>query len=93
MGADQAQGERRHEAEQDDANERGEPQAVHRIHYVFAEQYPIAGKDLKQWITAPLTVLPIGSSHHHVLTILLIPIVVKRVVERLQVLAQMCLQS
>lgn len=49
--AHQAQGHRRNHAEQDDANECGEPQAVQRIHYVFAEQDPIAGEDLKQWIT------------------------------------------
>ena len=50
VSAHQAQGHWRNDGEQDDAIECGEPQAVQRIHYVFAEQDPIAGEDLKQRI-------------------------------------------
>lgn len=75
-GADQREGQRRNDAEQDDANEWGEPQAVQRIHYVFAEQDPIAGEDLEQGIT-------VASSS--TATLIRRHVVVKWVVEHLQV--------
>lgn len=91
--SDQAQGHWRNQTEEDDANECGQPQAIEGIHYVFAEQDPITGEDLKQRITVPwitrhwsrfLALIPYSSS---------VSVPVKWVVELLQVSVQMGFQS